>query len=151
MVCCFMDDEVIVSVITDATGQKNTMLGIQRDFDLLFTNERIICAVTANSGTAALLGGWIGYAISKSGKGKSREKYQSMTIEQIMSSNNKNFAIPYESIKELRITQILGNAGIAIKWTGGSYTGFNFPKSQVDVAKRMVNTYAKDKLKSGWW
>jgi len=151
MVYEIMSGETIVSVITDATGQQNTMLGIQRDFDLLFTNERIICAITANSGTAALLGGWIGYAISKSGKGKSREKYQSMTIEEIMGTNKKNFAIPYESIKEIRVTQVFGKAGIGIKWTGGSYTGFNFPKAQVDVAKRMVNTYAKDKLKTGWW
>ena len=146
-----MSEETIVSVITDAQGQKNQMWGLRRDFDLLFTNERIICAVTANSGGAALLGGWIGYAISKSGKGKAREKYQSMTIEQIMESDKNNFAIPYDSIKEIRVNEVLGNAGLGIKWSGGSYTGFNFPRKQVDVAKRMVNTYAKDKLKSGWW
>jgi hypothetical protein len=149
MLCYSMSDEVIVSVITDATGQKGYW-GLNRDFDLLFTNERIICALTANTGGAAMLGGWIGYAISKSGKGKARAKYQTMTIEEIMSSNNKNFAIPYGSVKEVRINQILGNAGVGIKWSGGT-TGFNFPKAQIDVVKRMVNTYLNGKLKSGWW
>jgi len=149
MVCKFMSDEAIVSVITDATGQKGTW-GLNRDFDLLFTNERIICAVTANSGGAALLGGWIGYAISKSGKGKARERYQSMTIEEIMSSDKKNFAIPYDSVEWVRVNQVLGNAGLGIKWSGGT-TGFNFPRKQVDIAKRMVDMYFKGKLKTGWW
>lgn len=144
-----MSEETIVSVITDATGQKG-MWGLNRDFDLLFTNQRIICAMTANSGGAALLGGWIGYAISKSGKGKARERYQSMTIKEIMDADNKNFAIPYESIEWVRVNEVLGNAGLGIKWSGGR-TGFNFPRKQVDVAKRMVDTYLNGKLKTGWW
>lgn len=141
-------EEIIYGVIANATGVKS-LWGTTKDYDLIFTNKRIIVAMTANSGTAMAFGGALGWAISKSGRDKRRERYQQMSAEEIARAHSKNFSISYSDIQSVRIVKFLGYGTIIIKWPGGPLkmgSQFNFPGKHLDTALRMVNMFLSDKI-----
>ncbi len=117
------------------------------DFDLIVTDRRLVGAKIGSSGTAQILGGLVGTALSLQGQDGKRSKYAGMSVDQILASNNSNFEVPLSAIQKG-----VFNGGISMVtlptltlWTTGKKMRFMFTHSywrkdegQVQAAKDLL-------------
>ncbi len=69
------------------------------DYDLIFTDSRIIAAKVGSSGLAQAVGGLVGLALSRAGQDSKREPYAGLSVDQILGAHKKNFAIAYAGVE----------------------------------------------------
>lgn len=83
-------------------GMVRTKLGTV-DYDLFFTEKRIVAAKTGSTAGWAALIGVIGQIIAMHYSKKKSQQLSQLTIESIMTSDKKNFDIPYEIIDSAEV------------------------------------------------
>lgn len=141
-----MGEEIIYGSINDVSGKKGLWDG-KKEYDLIFTNKRIIAAMVSNSSTAYLIGGEFGVAVSKLGKGKNREKYQRLDPDSILKANSKNYEILLSDIKDV-ILQETGLWRFLWVYTVKGQTKFDVKKKEVCDAKRLIDMFLSEKMKN---
>ena len=140
------NEEIIHGVITDAKGGIVKVFRTEKHYDLIFTDKRLLAALTANTGKAMMLGGDVGYLLSKSRRGKQREAYQQMSIEDIANASKYNMSIRYEDFKWVNIRKVMGFCGFNLECSIGKVS-FLIPKTHLENAKKMVSLFLKNKVR----
>ncbi len=89
-----------------AGGSREQVLGVLTslragltDYDLIFTDSRIVAAKVGSSGLAQAAGGLVGLAISRSGQDSKRDEYVGLSVDQILGAHKRNFAISYAGVE----------------------------------------------------
>ncbi len=77
------------------------------DYDVLFTDRRLIAARTGSSSVAQIAAGMAGHADLGSGDGT--ERYVGRSFDDLVRADPRNIEIPYQSIRSVRF-----NAGISM-------------------------------------
>ena len=139
-----LQGEAVVGIVYNAEGQVGR-LSLPKMYDLIFTDRRIVGAVTAKTGAAGVIGGVLGGAIgatiarsiSKGGSDERRMKYANQPIENIVAADNANFAAPFNKIENPRIK------GLFTKYlhmkVEGKKAVFKLPKQQVQQTRQLVS------------
>ncbi|KMQ52242.1 hypothetical protein CHISP_0923 [Chitinispirillum alkaliphilum] len=68
------------------------------DYDLFFTDKRILCAKTGSTGGWNALFGVIGQGIATHMSNKRSEQLEELTLKSIETSDKKNYSLTYEGI-----------------------------------------------------
>ncbi|WP_406657506.1 hypothetical protein V7O62_02830 [Methanolobus sp. ZRKC2] len=141
-----MTEEIVYGSINNACGKKG-LVGTLKDYDLIFTDKRIIFAMVANTGTAFMLAGNAGWAISKLGKNKKREKYQNLDLESILKNNSKNFDLTFSNIRKVQLQETWPWSFLVLETTKGTMK-FEVRKNEIESAKRLIDICLSDKIKN---
>src|SRR2546427_7265017 len=78
------------------------------DYDLIFTNRRMLAAKIGSSGVAQLAAGLVGVAASLARQDGRRSKYEGIPLDRVLAMDAKNFEVPYDAVRSGRF-----NAGIS--------------------------------------
>jgi len=73
------------------------------DFDLLFTDRRVVAAKTGTSGMGHIVGGVVGAVILSALERTARDRYAGLSPEQILHAHKRNFAIPFASVESAEL------------------------------------------------
>jgi len=120
---------------------------------LHFTNNRIIVervAGAVKAGGAYALGGIVGWKIADRHTRKKTEKIiqETVTPDQILNSNEKNYAINYDDIQKVtlkRKTVYYGTSFLTIE-SKNKKTVFTFPRKHNDHAPTLLPKIFPDKI-----
>jgi hypothetical protein len=138
-----MEGESIVGIVSNAEGQVGR-LGLPKLYDLVFTDRRLVGIVTVKTGKARiagqLLGGVIGQAIAasvaKGGADKRRIAYAGMPLDQIVTQDSANFAVPYHAVENPRIKGMFSKR-LEMR-VSGKKAVFRLPKDQVLQTQALI-------------
>lgn len=104
------------------------------DYDLIFTNRRILAAKVGSSGVAQVapgLVGLVGLSLSRSRQDAHRTRYEGLSVDQILASHRKNFEIPYATVERGVFNRGISMVTMPILtiWVSGRKLQFQFIKS----------------------
>jgi|ETNmetMinimDraft_21_1059911.scaffolds.fasta_scaffold21053_4 hypothetical protein len=174
-----MGEEIIHGAIPNASGNyvgatiMQNMFKLwghdeEREFDLIFTDNRIIRAkvsdgITGKKTNLSFGLGVIGSLVDatselsarvgelkKMGTGdheayeEQREKYQSMGVEQILKAEKHNMDISYNDISIIWIAKKGKMCAVCFK-TDSQRHSYDFPAVYQDKAKQLIQTFLSDK------
>jgi hypothetical protein len=119
------------------------------DYDLIVTDRRIVAAKVGSSGLAQVAGGLVGTAISLSGQDARRAQYAGMDLNQVLSSNKKNFDVAFAAVERGEFSGGISMVTMPTLslWAGGKKMKFMFTHSIWKKDEAQVE-YAKDLLTS---
>ncbi len=138
------ENERVLGVIYDAEGQVGR-LALPKMYDLVFTNQRVVGAVTVKTGGARVLGQALGgvlgqmaaAAIAKSGSADRRlSKYAGVPLDNVVAQDDANFAAPYAEIENPKVSGLFSKT-LQMK-VNGKKAFFRLPKEQVPAARALV-------------
>jgi hypothetical protein len=138
-------DEKIRYMLTNVTGQAG-MAGVQRRYDVLFTDTGIAFPVIASglkmAAAAGLAGGFgaVGAAAAHGALNgsKVRDKFQGLTVRQILELNEKSFFVPYHDVVSIRVKKgLLGVGRMDLQMADGKFQ-CEFSKDQLQTANAAV-------------
>ena len=149
----YIEDGIPLTMSMGAGEQVRGILPSARlgltDYDLIVTDRRIVAAKIGSSGLAGAAGGLIGTAVSLKGQDARSAQYGGMDLNQILTSNKKNFDVPLAAVERGEF-----NAGISMVtmptlslWAAGKKIRFMFTHSFWKKDEGQV-AYAKDLLTS---
>lgn len=139
------EDEIVRYVLMNVTGQSG-MMGIQRRYDLLFTDNGIAFPVIASglkmAAAAGLAGGFgaVGGAIAAGSLNgtKMRDQFQGLTVGQMLDLNEKSFFVPYIDIVSVKVKKgLLGPGRMDLQLADGKFQ-CEFSKDQLATANAAV-------------
>lgn len=139
------EDDAVRFVLMNVTGQTG-MAGVQRRYDVLFTDTGIAFPVIASglkmAAAAGLAGGFgaVGGALAAGSlKGtKVRDKFQGLSVKQILELNDKSFFVPYIDITEVKVKKsLLGLGRMDLQMANGKFQ-CEFSKDQLPTANAAV-------------
>ena len=140
-----MEGESILGIVYNAEGQVGRM-ALPKMYDLIFTDRRLVGAVTAKTGAAALAGGLLGGAIggviagavAKRGAEDKRSRYANLPLDTIIASDKANFTVPYGRIENPQIKGLFTKSlRLRIE---GKKAFFKLPKIQLQQARALVSS-----------
>lgn len=138
-------DEKIRYVLVNATGQVG-MTGIQRQYDILFTETGIAFAVVASglkmASKIGLIEGLGAAGALLSGamtNDKLRNSFRGLTVKQILELNEKNFFVPYLDVTRAVVKKgMLGGGKTDLVLPGGKFQCV-FSKDQLEAVLTAVS------------
>ncbi len=139
------DDEKIRHVLMNATGQVG-MAGIQRQYDILFTETGIAFAVVASGlkmaaksglvGGLGLAGAVMSSAMTNDGV---RESFRGLTVPQILALNEKSFFVPYLDVTRVNVKKgMMGGGKMEMAIPAGKFQCM-FTKDQLETVQAAVS------------
>lgn len=150
------ENEKIQYGLINVQAAKGAM-GVVRVYDIFFTENGIAFAVVVSglkmaAGVAGAAGfGAIGGVIAgskvKSGAGQIRDKFQTLSIPQILALNEKSIYLPYSEVIQVSVKKgLTGITKMDIVTPDGKYH-CEFSKDQFDIAKTVINEKLAAKIK----
>jgi len=151
------ESEQVQYRIMNVRGAKGSM-GIERQYDIFFTENGIAFAVTASglamaagaagAGGFGMVGGLVGSLVKDSKVGKAKEKYQGLSLPQVLALNEKSFYLAYPEV--VQVTLKKGMTGISkmdVFISDGKYH-CEFSKDQFETANSAIKEKLVTKIKS---
>lgn len=129
--------------------------GEYAQYDLFFTNRRIIAAVIFSHRTDVpdlMLEPIAGVQMVlkwRKVREERREQFKGKTADEILHLHPDSFEIPYESIQSVKLRKgfFRANMEISAVWKGETRKiKLRVPKKKFDEVKRIVNQYLRDKV-----
>lgn len=150
------ENEKIQYGLINVQAKKGTM-GVVRQYDIFFAENGIALAVVASglkvaAGAAGassfgLIGGVIAGLAHQSGVGKMRDKFQGLTLPQILGLNEKSDYLAYSDIIQVTLKKgLTGISKMEIVVPDGKYQ-CEFSKDQFDIAKGAIDEKLAAKIK----
>lgn len=133
--------------------------GLKGDrYALIFTNERLIAAVTATAGQSLkwlVLGGLVGESLQRKREKRAGEviaaEAEQLNFEEIAKSDPKNIVIPYRDITSVKLYKKMGMTPLVVE-TPSAEIKFALEQKEYKLAKEVLEKTLKDKLKlKGSW
>lgn len=124
-------------------------------YDLFFTNRRIIAAVIFSHRTDVsdlMFGPTAGVQMAlkwRKVRKERREQFKGKNADEILHLHPDSFEIPYENIESIKLSKGLLSANMEIKavWKGEiRRIKLPIPKKKFDEVKKIVNRYLSDKV-----
>jgi len=142
------EKEKILYGLVNVQAKMGTM-GVVRQYDIFFTENGIVLAVVASglkvaAGAAGasgfgVIGGLIGGLAHQSGVGKMREKFQGLSLPQILALNEKSDYLTYSEVTQITLKKgLTGISKMEIVVPKGKYQ-CEFSKDQFEIAKAAIN------------
>jgi len=135
--------DTIVGAITEAQSGATNITA--KDWDIIFTDKRVIAARTGSSGKALFFGGFLAYAASKASQNQLRADLAALSPNQILKSHEDNFDMLYSSIKSVKLGSGVFLANITFT-TDAKTIKFGFPKAQLQNAMALAYKYLHEKV-----
>jgi hypothetical protein len=138
-----MEGEHIVGIVYGAEGQVGR-LSLPKMYDLVFTDRRLVGVATAKTGAATIVGGVLGgaiggaiaHSIAKAGQDEKRVRYSNRRLDEIIQSDNANFAAPYGEAVNPRIKGLFSKY-LELR-VEGKKAVFKLPKEQLATAQSLA-------------
>lgn len=122
-------------------------------YALIFTNKRLIVAVTATAGQSLkwlVLGGLVGESLQRKREKQAGEaiaaEAERLNFEEIAKSDSKNIVIPYRDIKSVKLYKKMGMTPLVVE-TSSAEIKFALEQKEYKPAKEVLEKTLKDKLK----
>jgi len=118
------------------------------DFDLFFTNERVIAAKTGGMMGWALALGAIGQAIAAHLSKKKSEQLRDLSLESVVTSDSKNFCISHDDVlrAELKKPKALSVGKLTINTGSKAYKFLLMDKKLFDLDETVIKQCFGDKV-----
>jgi len=150
------EHEIILQTITDVVGQKGAA-GIQRKYDVIFTENGIAFAVVASGlkmaaqsaavGGFGALGGAAAGSSVKSGAQKIREQFRDLSVKDILKLNEKSFYVSYSDINQITVKKgLLGVGKMNLELIDGKFQ-CQYSKNQLEKVKAVASKKLAARMK----
>ena len=125
-------------------------------YDLLFAEDRVVMARLGPSPELAGVAGGLGGAFAggaASGYARAsaegtKESHGSMTLEQVLHSDRKNWEVRYDAIRKVLVKKGWIDCELRFVYADGKKDWFKFPKAGYDSAKTILGTTLGPKLEA---
>ena len=143
------ENETIEFVIEKASTSKG-MIGAERKYDLLFTNNGIAMimvegALKSGIGGGGLAGAVLNKAIAEKRIENERSGYGGMSVLEMVKKNEKNVYFPYSDIKTVSLKKSLVGCSLTLEAGADKYK-CSFSGSLMDGANKAITTHLATKI-----
>ncbi|MCX6652108.1 MAG: PH domain-containing protein [Methanomassiliicoccales archaeon] len=134
------ENEVIEQSLENVDAAKG-MAGLQRKYDVFFTNNGIAMLVVEGAAKVGVSAGpathFINKAISQKRAENTRVGYQGMSLKEMLAKNDKSVYFPYSDVKSISLKKSLMGAALTFEVPDSKYN-CRFSKEQMGSAERAI-------------